>query len=319
MTYLQAIVKKYGVALAALCFVFFAAGCDTLNSDDPELAALSEEDLEAATAILGEALSDQNEGLMADLNDMTAEVDTRQIIYSGRRFWQDPTSRPCRGLNREFESSYDETTGTHTIHYSRTHESENCSKSVEVDLNYIFTDADGNFISTPRVSKDSVSAISFEGTRTGSGSYVTERGVSRSRSTEQKGEWNLSGLQTDVASLSGSQVNDGSFEYTKTDSLGEQLTKAGSFHIELNTVDVTIAQTASNDDASEVETAVTGTLQYVMSMELSRNGEMETKEAEGTIELEGNGQALLRFLGLRKIYRVSLRDGSVRDSNNSDG
>ena len=318
MKNVHAILQKYGMALAALLFVLIAAGCDTLNSSEPEFAALTEEDLEAASAILGESLSDQNEGLMADMNDLTAEVDTRQIAYSGRRFWQNPMLRPCRGVNREFEASYDESTGTHTIHYSRTHESENCSKSVEVTLNYIFTDSAGNFIATPRVNKDDVASIAFEGTREGSGWYVTERGVRRSRSAEQHSEWNLTGLQSDVASLTGSQVNDGTFEFTAPDSTGATQTKSGTFHIEFSTVDVTLTQTRSGE--SDVETQVTGTIQYSMTMELMRNGETVVKEAEGTIELEGNGQALLRFPGLRKVYRVSLHDGAVRDAGTgSDG
>ena len=312
MNRINAIVKSCGIAFTALFLVLIASGCDTLNNNDPELAAFTEEDLEAASAILGESLSDQNEGLMADLNDMTADVDVRQLVYSGRRFSDNPSLRPCRGINREFESSYDETTGQHTINYSRTHESENCSKSVVVNLNYIFSDSSGNFIATPRLSKDQITSISFEGSRTGSGSYVSERGVSRSRSHEHVGEWNLTGLKSDAASLSGSQVNDGSYEYTKLDSTGAEITKSGTYHIEFNTIDASISRASTGD--SDVETEVTGTIQYVMSMTTTRNGETELKETEGTIELEGNGQALLRFLGLRKIYRVSLHDGAVRDS-----
>ena len=308
----QSITRKYGI-IAAAFFVFVVfSGCDALNSDKPEFSELTEEDLEAASAILGESLSDQTEGLMADLNDMTADVDVRQIAYSGRRFHDNPTLRPCRGVNREFESSYDETTGMHSIHYSRVHESENCAKSVEVNLNYIFTDSTGAFIAAPRVNRQAIASISFEGSRAGSARFVTPRGATHARSSEQRGQWNLSGILSDVASLTGSQTNDGSYEHTRLDSTGAEITKAGSFHIEFSTVDVTIAHNSTTE--TDVETQVTGTIQYTMTMEVTRNGETELKETEGTIELAGDGHALLRFLGLRKVYRVSLRDGMIKDS-----
>ncbi len=67
-------------------------------------------------------------------------------------------------------------------------------------------------------------------------------------------------------------------------------------------------------EASDLETQITGTIQYTMTMDRVTNGQEESKQVEGTIELEGNGRALLRFLGLRKIYRVTLADGDVTDT-----
>ena len=304
---------KQGIVLAALMLLLGATGCDALNDNDSELTSnLNEEDLEAASAILAESLSDENEGLMADLNDLTADVDGQQLIYSRRQFAQNPLDRPCRGENRAYEVSYDEITGTHSISYSRSNDTPLCTKSVEVNLNYIFTDADGNFIAEPRVNKSSIADIAFEGSRVGSGTYQSRRGIMRSTSFEQAGEWNLSGLNTDIASLSGNQVNDGSYALTKADSTGAEVSKTGEFHIEFNTVDVTISRTQA--EMSDLETEITGTIQYTMSMTTTRNGETLSKEAEGTVELEGNGRALLRFLGLNKVYRVSLRDGEVTDT-----
>lgn len=311
MTTLNAILKRYGSSIVALLLIISATGCDTLNNEEPEIAALTQEDLETASSILGESLSDQNEGLMANLNDMTADVGVNQISYSNRRFWSNPGLRPCRGANREFERTYDDSTGVHNIAYSRSHEGEGCEKNVEVNLNYTFTDSVGNFVATPLQNKDDVSEIAFTGTRVGSGSFTSRRG-SKSVTYNQSGEWNLSGLQTAVASLTGSQVNDGTFEQTRPDTSGVDQTRSGSYHLEFSTVDVTITQVEG--ETSDLETQITGTIQYIMTMDRVTNGVEESKEVEGTIELEGNGRALLRFLGLRKIYRVSLADGDVTDT-----
>lgn len=311
------ILQKFGIAMAAFLLVFTATGCDALNNNESEIASpLTEEDLEAASAILAESLSDQNEGLMADLNDMTADIESQRLNYSRRRFADDPMDRPCRGEDRAFESSYDETTGTHSIKYSRSNDTPACTKSVEVNLNYVFTDADGNFMAEPRVNKSEIADIAFEGSRVGGGTYASRRGIMRTTSFEQVGEWNLTGLQSDVAALSGSQVNDGSYSLTKPDSTGQDISKTGEYHIEFKTVDVTISRAAT--ERADLETEISGTIQYTMSMTTTRNGETRTKEAEGTVVLEGNGRALLRFLGLNKVYRLSLHDGEVSDDDASD-
>lgn len=317
MKTLNAILKKHGTALVALLLVLAATGCDALNNQDPEVAALTQDDLEAASSILAESISDQNEGLMSSLNDMTAEVSTSEISYRNRRFASNPSDRPCRGANREFEKTYDDSTGVHTINYSRQHSGEMCSKDVQVNLNYTFTDENGGYIQFPRLNKDAISEIAFTGSRVGSGSVETRRGSS-ARTFEQTGEWNLTGLQGDVASLSGSQVNDGTYEHTRLDSAGAEHTRSGVYHIEFSTVDVTISQDNAGED-SDLETEITGTIAYTMTMEKTINGETTLQDVEGTIELEGNGRALLRFLGLRKLYRVTLHDGGVTDTDGETG
>ncbi len=316
MKTLNAILRKHGSALVALLLIFAATGCDSLNNEEPEVAALSQEDLEAASSILAESLSDQNEGLMANLNDMTAEIGATRLSYSNRNFWSNPGLRPCRGEDRSFEKTYDDSTGVHSIVYSRNNETENCSKNVEVDLNYTFTDENGDFIEFPRLEQDNISSIAFEGSRVGSGTYESRRGA-RSGSFNHAGEWNLTGLQSDVATLTGSQVNDGSYEHSRQDTSGNAQTQSGTYHLEFSTVDVTIA--TDNSETSELENQITGTIQYTMTMEKTVNGETEMQDVEGTVELEGNGRAVLRFLGLRKIYRVTLRDGDITDTDGETG
>lgn len=303
--------------LSTVFFLFLfvvASGCDTLNNEESEVAAVSEADLEAASSIMAETLSDQNEGMMSSLNDMTANLGLQSLSYDMRRFHRNSDLRPCRGVDRNYERAYDETTGVHSIDYSRTHQGDNCEKSVAVSLNYIFTDADGNFISTPRLSASEVSEIAFDGTRTGSSSYTNRRGNNRTRSFEQTGAWNLSGLLADVATLDGTQSSTGDYSFVRQDSAGNDVNVTGTYSIELTTVDVTVTQTATEED---LENQLSGSLQYTIDMTRTVNGETEEKNIEGTVELESNGRALLRFNGLRQLYRISLSDGEVEvtDSN----
>ena len=305
--------KHLSTVFFLLLFVV-ASGCDTLNNEEPEVASVSEADLEAASSIMAESLSDQNEGMMSNLNDMTANIGLQSLSYDMRRFHRNRDLRPCRGLDREYERTYDETSGVHAIEYSRTHQGEGCEKNVSVSLNYIFTDADGNFIATPRVSADEVSEIAFEGSRTGSSAYTNRRGNERTRSFEQTGSWNLSGLLTNTATLNGTQSSTGDYSFIRQDSSGNPQTVTGTYTIELTTVDVTVTQTETEED---LENQLSGSLQYTINMTRTVNGETEEKVIEGTVELESNGRALLRFNGLRQLYRISLSDGEVEvtDSN----
>ncbi|MEZ4700566.1 MAG: hypothetical protein R2834_09570 [Rhodothermales bacterium] len=308
-----------GAYLLSALIVFALSGCDVLNNNEPEVVAMTAEDLELASELMAESLADQSEGLMADLNDMTANVENQRIAYSGRNFWNNPSLRPCRGVNRDYSRSYDPATGTFTIAYSRQHEAENCSKSVDVNLQYVFMDSAGAFVAEPIAARRSIAEIAFEGTRSGTAAYTFGNGDTRTAGMEQVAQWNLAGLNgtADVATLSGTQTKEGTFTKTQGDSLSIE----GSYTLSMETVDVTISQAATDSTGSddELETKVTGTIQYTMTLTETINGETTLKETEGTIDLEGDGHALLRFLGLNRIYRVNLRDGErERHDNRGD-
>ena len=299
--------KNLSTLFILLLFVV-TSGCDSLNNEEPEVAAITEADLEAASSIMAESLSDQNEGMMANLNDMTANVGLQNLTYERRRFSRNSDLRPCRGANLEYERTYDESTGVHSIDYTRTHEGPTCEKSVEVNLNYIFTDGDGGFIATPVASASEISEIAFDGTRMGSSTHTSRRGQERTRSFEQTGEWNLSGLLTNIATLNGTQTSSGDYSFVRPDTSGNEIQVSGTYSMELNTVDVTITQTETEDD---LENQISGQLQYTINMTRTVDGETSEKAIEGTVELEGNGRALLRFNGLRQLYRIQLSDGEV--------
>ena len=58
---------------------------------------------------------------------------------------------------------------------------------------------------------------------------------------------------------------------------------------------------------------VTGTLTYEMNMFRNRNGEESSKTISGTIEMDGDGTALLRFQNINRLFKVDLQSGFVTD------
>ena len=288
-------------------------GCDVLNSNDPEVATLSDEEIEEASEILSQSLADQSEGLMANLYDMTGSVNASGILHERRAFSRNPALRPCRGVSREYEYEYDEESGQHTIEYEREHEGRGCTKSIAANLVYVFADADGNYIEFPRVNKSAISTIDFNGDRMGSATNTPNDSSEFSSTFSRVGTWSMTGLNSEsgIATLNGTQTNTGEYTKVKGDS-----SKSGVYEVTFQASDVTIDGSAEERD---LENEISGTITYSMTMTKTRNGVSETKEAEGTIELENNGRALLRFLGLKKVYRVSLDDGRVDDVSEQEG
>ena len=312
MTFAMKSLKQKTILPILLFFLFFT-GCDTLNSDSPEVATLSTEDAEVASELIANTLSDESEGLMTDITDLRADIGINGLDYRNRKFWRVPGLRPCRGENRSYDREYDATSGVHTITYARDADTEKCTKAISATLNYQFIDSEGNFIETPRVNRSEINQINFDGVREGSSTSMSRKGE-RSSTFSQSAAWNLTGVNEQEGTLEGEMSSEGSYTINKGDSLGGE----GTYAITLKAVDVIIANDEVGDDGEDIERLVTGTLEYTISVNRIVDGETVIREGEGTIELEGSGKALLRFLGLRKIYKIDLANGEVDDDDNDD-
>ncbi|GIV62363.1 MAG: hypothetical protein KatS3mg044_1229 [Rhodothermaceae bacterium] len=289
------------------------AACDTLQ--DPQVSSLSEEDAQAAAEIVAQALSDQSDGLMADIYDATATFDEGGMYYLGddaaksldggndRRYW--------RGMHRGYEASYDTSTGTHTIHYFHEVSRPNFQKSVETLLAYIFKDEEGVFIARPRVEKERIATIDFEGYRKGSVAHRTPSGNERSSSFERRATWHVEGLEaaSDTISFEGEQDVTGTRRFVNH--LGQNVDMEFDAHL-VTEGRVTVLKPAATDS---LEHLTFGTLVYRIHM-VKKTGDREViHDVEGTITMEGDGSALVHFFGVPQTYRIFLNTGDVeRDS-----
>ena len=95
-------------------------------SDEIDNQELTAEEIEAASQIMGQALSDDNDGVFSSLNDALSTV-TSTGFESDSRFKghdddDDDHGRDDysgRGGERNYEYSYDPDTGTHTLSFER--------------------------------------------------------------------------------------------------------------------------------------------------------------------------------------------------------
>lgn len=293
--------------LLALAVTLTLTACDSLT--DAGNTPLSAADAELMERVVADALADETEGLVAEVYDLTAGVSETSLTYVGTdqaayTIASDP--EPRRGGQRNYTVTYDPETGEHTIQYERSVETPRFNKAVGATLVYLFTDLDGGFIAFPRRERANVAAIDFEGIR--SGSVESTRGPAErtwSRAFEQDAAWQLTGLDSgsDLIAMEGTQLRTGTAAYT--DDTGAPVTV--DHEVALSAVDVTILKPSSAD--VDVERRITGTLAYTATVEKTVGDVTTVMTDEGTIELDGNGRALLRFLGLKKIVRIGLRDG----------
>ena len=297
----RAPLRPLALALAA---TFALAACDaTLDpAATPDAADLTAAEVTEATEIVAEALAEDAGGLVASARDLTASVTESGLAEGSRvvRFGTGDVGRPCRS---GFSRTYDPATGTHHVGYRCGAENAVVQKGYAVRLAYQFRDAEAGFVARPWQDWDAVDSVAFRGHRQG---FVKKlRGDSlRSESTfEQDARWALSGLSGDAAPavLAGRQTRTGSRVRRGAGGLASR-----AFTVELASREILIRESADG-----LTHAVSGEVAYTLTLEVVRGGRTQTRTVEGTVELDGDGRGLLRVLGLRNVYRVSLADGET--------
>ncbi|GAB5408602.1 MAG: hypothetical protein BalsKO_09670 [Balneolaceae bacterium] len=291
----------YAVALAVL----FTA-CSSVNND---VESLSEEDVELAAEIVAVSLADNESGLVSSMYDAFSDVGESSISYGSDQLFKAKSPRrnhnSGRGGERKYTHSYDSTTGIHSISYERSVENDLYNKSVSLNQEIIYTDLDDAFIAQPKVNKDDIEAISFQGTKTGQ----TE-GPFRSSSFTKTDAFEIAGIHATSGTLSMNGTHTGAGE--AEGQLKDSTTTSRSYNIDISFENIAIVKDTVLAYGS-LEQGVSGTLTYSIEMNKTVNGVPEETLVEGTIDLEEDGTALLRFNKLPKVIRFSLVDGESDD------
>lgn len=280
-------------------------GCSAVTND---VESLTEQDLEMAAQVAASSLSDTESGVTSTLYDALSVMNSRGLPFNNGPLMKDDHGNrqgSGRGFESNFSYSYDPETGVHTRSFNRNIQTPNFSKSVEAYQEIIFTSIADTYIQFPRVHRDSIETISFAGSKSG----MTE-GPVRSSNFTRIDTMLIGGLHssTDLLTINGTHHGSGEAEATLRDST--ELNR--DFNINISFENVTI-----NKDTvlayGNLEQGVSGTLSYSMVINRSRNGVPNDIEIEGTIDLEDDGTALLRFNRFDKIFRLSLADGEYNE------
>ncbi len=290
------------LSVLAVALLVSLAACSSVNNDTDEI---TEADLELAAQIVGTSLADDESGMMSSMYDTFSDIDAQSISYGGNARFKNNgdrgNERSGRGGEHNFTHEYDSLTGVHTISFERSVENDRFQKSISVEQKIIFTDPDGEFIARPKENKEAIETISFTGSKSG-----TSESPYRSSNFTKIDSFFVAGLHSTSTTLSidGTHNGTGEMEGTRRDSS----TISGSFEVSIAFENVEV-----NKDTvlayGNLENGVSGTLTYSINMIKTVDGVPEEKIVEGTIDLEEDGTALMRFNKFPKVFRLSLLDG----------
>lgn len=296
---------KHLLVLSAALAVTLSA-CSSVNSD--VATTLSNEEIELATEIVAVSLADDESGIISSMYDAFSTVDESGISYDKRDgLYKKGDNNPRRGGNsgrggeQNFEHSYDSTTGVHTLSYTRSIENEMFSKSVSSIQEVIYTDLAGSFVANPKIDKETIEAISFSSSKTGE-----SEGPFRSSSFTKNDAFKIEGVHSTSSTLSMNGTHFGVGEASGT--MRDSTTKSRSYEINISFENIAIVKDTVSTYGN-LEQGVSGTLTYSILMNNTTNGVPEETLVEGTIDLEDDGTALLRFNKLPNVIRLSLVNG----------
>jgi hypothetical protein len=284
---------KTAIIFMAVLFAGYACTDTVTNTNDTEN---TEEQFNAVKTIVSDALSDQSEGFMASLYDLTAKLGQNGLQYRNNR-----NNRPWTGPFSNYGHTYDPETGIHTIKYRRGFIRNEVSKLLEVELQYLFLDAENGFIEFPVQDKELIETIGFNGVKSGH-----HTGPVRSAEFERTANWLLEGFgaSSPFMTLAGNQSHTGSMTFE-----GPENTASRVYSMNFNLVDITIDKPSGEGD--DLEFLVTGLIEYEIEVVTIRNGNEITRNHSGTIELNGDGTALLRVMGFPNVVRLYLATGET--------
>ncbi|MEO1022255.1 MAG: hypothetical protein AAFW89_06900 [Bacteroidota bacterium] len=290
-----------GAVILALGFT----GCSSVNND---VEALSDEDISLAAEILGQSVSDNSSGVLSSMYDAVSDIGTAGISYGDAALFKsaDPRNDDGRGRERNFSYSYDPETGIHSMSYERSVVRDEFSKSVSVNQQHIFTTLTGRFIQFPRANRDSIETIDFIGNKSGESSSPR-----RENAFSRIDTMNIDGLHSSSSSIVFNGTHNGSGSASAVLRDGSEVSR--DYEVNLEYIDVAIEKD-SVVAYGNLEQGVTGTFNYSMVMNRIVDGEPEETVVEGTIELVGDGTALLEFRQVRRTFRIFLDEGEVEEN-----
>ena len=296
-------IQRIPLLLALLSVGFWS--CSSV-SNDTEL--ISDADLDMAAEIMGSSISDQQSGLMNSVYDALSTISSTGISYGNDKNFlmkSDKDERGGRGFERSFSHTYDSTTGVHTLSFDRSFEKGLFSSSISTLQEIQYVDLEGNFIARPKLHREAVNQINLHSTKSGQNSNPH-----KSSEFTKIDSLYFTGVHAtqSLVRMDGSHHGFGSGAAVLRDSSRH----SRSFEVKVVFDDIEIDKDTLAAYGN-LENAVTGTLSYSMTMNKVINGVPEETVMEGTIDLEEDGTALMKFYKYDRMYRLGLRDGDVKE------
>ena len=280
----------------ALGVALTLTACDSVQESSGDLTTA---ELSEVTQIIADGLAEDTGGLFASAANATSIVSEDGLVATPLtlRGYVDGRNPACGSGGTV---NYDAETGTHSVFYGCVVDLPTAGRNYQATLDYQFRDATGGFIENPQLNQDAIATVDFSGEASGS-TFFVRRTTEIASTFEQSAEWDLVGLDGDVASFTVRQQRSGTNTYSSASNANARV-----YSLEISGDDIQMVSRSNGEGGAAV-----GQLEVSLSVELMRRGERVTRDVEGTVELTESGTAMLRLFGIPDFYQLSLGDGTV--------
>lgn len=224
-------------------------------------------DVDMATRIVAESLSDQNDGAIAALTDALTRVSPTGLVRLTGTGLPDTAGTSGRGLETGFTYSFQADSAIHMAQFSRSVVKPGYGKSVSIQTRHRYVEPGGV-----------LDGMVFNGFR--SGNITTDLVSSSFARTDQ---WAVTGLSpaSTTLSIDGWHRGEGSIGNVR-------------YSIDIRFLNIAIDRTLALATKS-LSQGVTGTMTYAVRLERTDVASPLAKTLNGTVEFRGDGTALMRY------------------------
>jgi hypothetical protein len=294
---------KYAVPAA---FFFLLTGC-SVDTFEQGSSGLSSEESIIAGQIIGESVSENQNGLLSSFPEAFAVPSASNLVAG-----TSPLSTESFRNLENYRYAFDAATGIHLASFSRQENTATLTSSSADTLTYLFYDRNQNIIELPVERQDDIEAVEFSATR--SGDIQASGKESFFTRTDR---FFIDGLsaESNILTIDGFHSGEGFFTLLRAD--GSELQR--EYLLDINFLDIRIDKAIVSRNRN-FRDGVTGAFSYEATIRQTANGtDAQTKTVNGTVELNGDGTALLKFRDLFNTFRLRLDDGEVFDEDEFEG
>lgn len=258
-----------------------------------------------AGSVVGESVSENQNGMVSTFGEAFA-VPSEDGLRAGLSGFPGPSSDELQ----DYTYSYNSETGEHTVHFTRT-EQDAFSQTAEHQLIYIFYDIAGNFISNPESPSAQIDAVEYRGSRTGE----IENETKQSFFTRTDVLF-LTGLseQTPTLIIDGYHTGEGRYVSLQNGARAGE----SEYTLDINYLDIQIDK-EKVQASRNFRRGVYGALSYESVQRIDQGSGPQTQIINGTIDLNGDGTALLSFRQAFGDLRFRILDGDLFDDDEFEG
>jgi len=278
----------------------------SIDGFEQNSSELTVEESLIAGQIIGESVSENQNGLLSSFSEAFA-VPAESNLVTGPSPLSTGSFRNLENYSYDFESE----SGVHSVTFSRQENNQFFTTTSSYTLNYTFYDVNQNIIRFPADQPNEIEAVEFTALR--SGEILADTKSSVFTRTDRLFIDGLSS-ESDILTIDGYHSGEGLFTQVRTD--GSQIER--EYLLDINFLDIRINKPVVLNSRN-FRNGVTGALSYESTIREMGNGNPGTKIVNGTVELNGDGTALLKFREQFDTFRLRLANGEVFDEDEFEG